>query len=102
MFGDTTHAAEMARRQRIRAEDLLASGTAHVLVREDQPAHSDPSGFAKTLALEISRAIRTQSISSTWTTAPRTHRSDSWRQYLRTPGDAGGAHRPHYQKGPMT
>jgi acetyl-CoA carboxylase beta subunit/acetyl-CoA carboxylase alpha subunit len=77
MFGDTTHAAEMARRQHIRAEDLLTSGTAHVLVPEDRPAHCDPSAFAKTLALEIARAIRTQSIRSTGTTATRTHRSDS-------------------------
>lgn len=71
MFGDTTHAAEMARRQRIRAEDLLASGTAHVLVREDQPTHRDPSRFAKTLAREIARAIRTQSDKSTVSGAAR-------------------------------
>ena len=54
-------APEMARRQRIRAADLLADGIVHVVVPEEPPAHEDPAGFSRRIAAECARQLATQS-----------------------------------------
>src|SRR4051794_10279267 len=57
VHGDTTHAAEQARRMRIRAVDLLAHGTAHHVVPE--PPDDTSEALALAVAAEIAAAIRT-------------------------------------------
>jgi acetyl-CoA carboxylase carboxyl transferase subunit beta len=50
----------MARQQRVRAQDLLADGTVHVVVPEDPAAHLDPEGFSRAIAAELVRQVRVQ------------------------------------------
>lgn len=57
VHGDATHADEMARRQRIRAVDLLADGTAHQVVPE--PDGDSGDALAAAVVAEITAAIRT-------------------------------------------
>lgn len=57
---DVDHAPELARRQRVRAADLLADGTVHAVVPEDPPAHEDPVGFTRRVAAEVVRQIELQ------------------------------------------
>jgi acetyl-CoA carboxylase alpha subunit len=56
VHGDTTHAAEQARRMRVRAVDLLEHGTAHHVVPE--PDDDTGEAFAIAVAAEIGAAIR--------------------------------------------
>jgi acetyl-CoA carboxylase beta subunit len=56
VHGDTTHAAEQARRMRIRAVDLLEHGTAHHVVPE--PDDDTGEALAVAVAAEIGAAIR--------------------------------------------
>ncbi|OYO05499.1 carboxyl transferase domain-containing protein [Enemella evansiae] len=60
LFGDTSHAPQLARQQRIRSVDLLAGGTAHVIVPERPAAHLDPEGFCRAVGAEIGRQIGVQ------------------------------------------
>ncbi|MFT4081661.1 MAG: carboxyl transferase domain-containing protein [Nocardioides sp.] len=60
LYGEVSHAPQMARRQRIRSQDLLADGTVHVLVPELPAAHLDPAGFCRAVGEEIERQIRVQ------------------------------------------
>ncbi len=56
VHGDTTHAAEQARRMRVRAVDLLEHGTAHHVVPE--PDDDTGEALAVAVAAEIGAAIR--------------------------------------------
>jgi acyl-CoA carboxylase subunit beta len=56
VHGDTRHAAEQARRMRVRAVDLLAHGTAHHVVPE--PNGDTGEALATAVAAEIAAAIR--------------------------------------------
>lgn len=56
VHGDTSHAAEMASSMRIRAVDLLATGTAHHVVPE--PDGDTVEALAVALVAEVSAAIR--------------------------------------------
>ena len=56
VHGDTTHAAEMAERQRVRAVDLLADGAVHHVVPE--PAEDSIPELAAAVGAEIAAAIR--------------------------------------------
>lgn len=60
LFGDTDHAAQMARLQRITAQDLAADGRVDVIVPEQPAAHLDPVGFSRNVAAEIANQIRLQ------------------------------------------
>lgn len=61
MHGSPDLAAPVARRQRVRAIDLLADGTVHAVVAEQVPAHEDPAGFVRRIAHECVRQIQAQS-----------------------------------------
>ena len=69
VHGDTTHADEMARQQRIRAVDLLAEGTAHHVVPE--PDDDTGDGLAEAVAAEIGAAIRSLRSGSSGPTTAR-------------------------------
>jgi acetyl-CoA carboxylase carboxyl transferase subunit beta len=56
VHGDTSHAAEQARRMRVRAVDLLEQGTAHHVVPE--PDGDSGPALAEAVAAEIAAAIR--------------------------------------------
>jgi acetyl-CoA carboxylase carboxyl transferase subunit beta len=56
VHGDPSHAAEQARRMRVRAVDLLAHGTAHHVVPEPDDDTGDE--LAEAMAAEIAAAIR--------------------------------------------
>jgi acetyl-CoA carboxylase carboxyl transferase subunit beta len=56
VHGDTSHAAEQARRMRVRAVDLLEHGTAHQVVPE--PDDDTGEALAVAVAAEIGAAIR--------------------------------------------
>ena len=56
VHGDTEHAAEQARRMRVRAVDLLAQGTVHHVVPE--PDGDSGPELAEAVAAEIAAAIR--------------------------------------------
>jgi acetyl-CoA carboxylase carboxyl transferase subunit beta len=56
VHGDTDHAADQARSMRVRAVDLLAHGTAHLVVPE--PDGDTPEALAMAMAAEIGAAIR--------------------------------------------
>ncbi|MEW9552229.1 carboxyl transferase domain-containing protein [Nonomuraea sp. NPDC050783] len=60
LHGGPELAPLMARRQRVRAVDLLADGTVHAVVPEEVPAHEDPAGFARRVADECLRQIGRQ------------------------------------------
>lgn len=62
LHGDVEHAPEMARRQRVRAHDLLADGIVHAVVPELPAAHLDPPGFCRAVVAEVIRQIRQQSL----------------------------------------
>lgn len=62
LYGDVGHAPQMARRQRVRAQDLLADGIVHALVPERPAAHLDPAGFCRAVAAEVVLQIREQSL----------------------------------------
>ncbi|GAA4689788.1 carboxyl transferase domain-containing protein [Phytohabitans rumicis] len=53
LYGDTERAAEMARRQRIGAHELLADGVVQEVVPEPVPAHEDPDGFCRRMSAAI-------------------------------------------------
>jgi acetyl-CoA carboxylase carboxyl transferase beta subunit len=59
MHGDTAHAAEVARAQRVRATDLLADGIVHHVVAEANAQSA--RDLAVALAAETSRVLRTVS-----------------------------------------
>ena len=58
VYGDTTHAPEMAERQRVRAIDLLADGAVHHVVPE--PEGDTNECLAAAIGAEIAAAIRGQ------------------------------------------
>jgi acetyl-CoA carboxylase carboxyl transferase subunit beta len=60
MHGSSDCAPQMARRQRVRAADLLADGTVHAVVAEQVAAHEDPAGFARRIVDECVNQIRLQ------------------------------------------
>jgi acetyl-CoA carboxylase carboxyl transferase subunit beta len=60
MHGSSDFAPQMARRQRVRAVDLLADGTVHAVVPEQVAAHEDPAGFARRIADECVHQIQIQ------------------------------------------
>jgi acetyl-CoA carboxylase carboxyl transferase subunit beta len=60
MHGSSDCAPQMARRQRVRAADLLADGTVHAVVAEQVAAHEDPVGFARRIADECVHQIQIQ------------------------------------------
>ncbi|MGW5264023.1 carboxyl transferase domain-containing protein [Microbispora sp. NPDC004025] len=60
LHGDPGLAPQVARRQRVRAADLLAAGVVHAVVPEPVPAHVDPAGFARRVADECLRQIESQ------------------------------------------
>jgi acetyl-CoA carboxylase alpha subunit len=53
-------APDFARSQRIRAIDLLNDGVVHVVVPEEPPAHEDPEGFCRNMAIECVRQFELQ------------------------------------------
>ncbi|HET8719214.1 MAG TPA: carboxyl transferase domain-containing protein [Nocardioidaceae bacterium] len=55
---DVDHAAQMARRQRIGADDLLAAGIVHAIVPERPAAHEDPVGFCRAVAACCAAQVR--------------------------------------------
>jgi acetyl-CoA carboxylase carboxyl transferase subunit beta len=55
---DIEHAAEMARRQRVGAHDLLDAGVVHMVVPERPAAHLDPEGFARAVARACADQVR--------------------------------------------
>ncbi|TYB69149.1 acetyl-CoA carboxyl transferase [Nonomuraea sp. PA05] len=60
LHGGPEQAPSVARRQRVRAVDLLAEGIVHAVVPEHAPAHEDPAGFARRVADECVRQIAAQ------------------------------------------
>lgn len=60
LFHDTAHAADMARRQRITAHDLVAEGIAHAVIPERPAAHLAPHTFSAAVAAAIVEQIRVQ------------------------------------------
>lgn len=58
LFGSRNHAANMARQQRVRADDLRAMGFVHALV--DEPADANPGAFLDCVADEILRQFAVQ------------------------------------------
>jgi acetyl-CoA carboxylase carboxyl transferase subunit beta len=60
LFKDPHHAPEMARRQRIRAQDLLADGSVHAIIPERPAAHLAPARFSQATVEEIVCQIRSQ------------------------------------------
>ncbi|MEN3539023.1 carboxyl transferase domain-containing protein [Microbispora sp. ZYX-F-249] len=60
LHGGPGLAPQVARRQRVRAADLLAEGVVHAVVPEPVPAHVDPAGFARRVADECLRQIESQ------------------------------------------
>ncbi|WP_169945734.1 carboxyl transferase domain-containing protein [Microbispora sp. H11081] len=60
LHGGPDLAPQVARRQRVRAADLLADGVVHAVVPEPVPAHADPAGFARRVAAECLRQIESQ------------------------------------------
>ncbi len=62
VHGDVDHAAEMAEAQRVRAVDLLAAGTVHHVVPENDD--DTPEAFALAMVAEI--AARLEAATSTW------------------------------------
>ncbi|MGW3350199.1 carboxyl transferase domain-containing protein [Nonomuraea rubra] len=60
LHGGPEQAPAVARRQRVRAADLLAEGIVHAVVPEHVPAHEDPAGFARRIADECVRQIALQ------------------------------------------
>ena len=60
MHGSSDFAPQMARRQRVRAPDLLADGTVHAVVPELVAAHEEPAAFARRIADECVHQIRLQ------------------------------------------
>lgn len=60
LHGHTGRAAEMARRQRIGAYDLLADGIVQQIVPEPVPAHQDPAGFCRRMASVTATRLRQQ------------------------------------------
>ncbi len=62
LFGDPHHAPDTARRQRIRAQDLLADGSVHAIIAERPAAHLAPARFSQATAKEIACQIRSQSL----------------------------------------
>lgn len=60
LHGTPGFAPQMARRQRVRAADLLADGIVHAVVPERIPAHRDPAGFARRISGECVRQIDSQ------------------------------------------
>ncbi|GAA2206608.1 hypothetical protein GCM10009850_020660 [Nonomuraea monospora] len=60
LHGGPEQAPSVARRQRVRAVDLLAEGIVHAVVPEHVPAHEDPAGFARRIADECVRQITAQ------------------------------------------
>ena len=62
MHGSAEFAPQMARRQRVRAVDLLADGTVHAVVPERVAAHKDPAGFSRLIAAECVHQIQIQMV----------------------------------------
>ncbi|UBU11373.1 carboxyl transferase domain-containing protein [Nonomuraea gerenzanensis] len=60
LHGGPEQAPSVARRQRVRAADLVAEGIVHAVVPEHVPAHEDPAGFARNIAAECVRQIDLQ------------------------------------------
>jgi acetyl-CoA carboxylase carboxyl transferase subunit beta len=60
VHGSSDFAPQMARRQRVRAVDLLADGTVHAVVPELAAAHEEPAAFARRIADECVHQIRLQ------------------------------------------
>ena len=60
LYSTPEFAPQMARRQRVRAADLLADGVVHAVVPEQAAAHEDPQGFARRIADECLRQIHIQ------------------------------------------
>jgi acetyl-CoA carboxylase beta subunit len=58
VYHDTDHAPDMARRQRVGAQDLLAAGIAHRIVAEPDDILDDPRSFAKAIVAECAAQIR--------------------------------------------
>jgi acetyl-CoA carboxylase carboxyl transferase subunit beta len=58
VYHDTDHAPDMARRQRIGAADLLATGIAHRIVAEPDDILEDPQSFAEAIVAECAVQIR--------------------------------------------
>lgn len=54
-YGDTSHAAEIAAAQHVRAVDLAAGGTVHRLVPERPD--DDPAGLARAIAAEVAAEL---------------------------------------------
>ena len=57
VFRDTTHAAEMAERQGVRAKDLLEAGIVDRVVPEVPDAAADPDAFCRPLADAVRDAL---------------------------------------------
>ncbi|GAA1706898.1 carboxyl transferase domain-containing protein [Kribbella yunnanensis] len=62
LYGTADRAAEMARRQRVRADDLAEIGIVHAVVDESSPAHLDPERFLDALADEVIRQFAWQGL----------------------------------------
>jgi acetyl-CoA carboxylase beta subunit len=62
MYGDVTHAAEMAARQQVTARDLHARGTVHRLVSE--PTDDTAADLARAVVAECATALRAQTPSA--------------------------------------
>lgn len=58
LFGSRDHAADTARQQRVRADDLMAMGVVHALVDETFTADVDPGPFLDSVADEIQFAAQ--------------------------------------------
>lgn len=60
LHGSTRLAADMARRQRIGARELLADGVVQEIVAEPVPAHEDPVAFCRSVSAAIGGQLRRQ------------------------------------------
>jgi acetyl-CoA carboxylase carboxyl transferase subunit beta len=55
---DTDHAPDMARQQRVGAQDLLAAGIVHRIVAEPDDILDNPQSFAEVIVAECAAQIR--------------------------------------------
>nr|MDT0661220.1 carboxyl transferase domain-containing protein [Micromonospora sp. DSM 115978] len=60
LHGHPGLAADMARRQRIGAHELLADGVVQEIVQEPVPAHEDPDGFCRRVSAAIGLRLHQQ------------------------------------------
>ncbi|CAN5218017.1 carboxyl transferase domain-containing protein [soil metagenome] len=58
MFGDASHAAELAESQHVSAASLHAAGTVHTVIPELPDDYAHPESFARAVAAEVAAQLR--------------------------------------------